>query len=188
VHYPFLASHPQYALAKRQMSAGGTLVTFDIKGGKDATFRFLDALRVIDISNNLGDSKSLITHPATTTHMRVAPEERAKLGISEGSVRLSIGLEDVEDLIEDISIALDAAAGTTPAARPAPKVEPAPKPAKSRAKGQPDPAEPAAKPVVAKAPAKAAVAKPSAKPAPAPEGDLFQAPPEAAAPKRRKKA
>jgi O-succinylhomoserine sulfhydrylase len=188
VHYPFLASHPQYALAKRQMSAGGTLVTFDIKGGKDATFRFLDALRVIDISNNLGDSKSLITHPATTTHMRVAPEERAKLGISEGSVRLSIGLEDVEDLIEDISIALDAAAGTTPAARPAPKAEPAPKPAKSRAKGQPDPAEPAAKPVVAKAPAKPAAAKPSAKPAPAPEGDLFQAPPEAAAPKRRKKA
>ena len=68
VHYPFLASHPQYALAKQQMAAGGTLVTFDIKGGKEATFRFLDALRVIDISNNLGDSKSLITHPATTTH------------------------------------------------------------------------------------------------------------------------
>lgn len=111
VHYPFLASHPQYGLAKQQMAAGGTLVSFDIKGGKEATFRFLDALRVIDISNNLGDSKSLITHPATTTHMRVPAEERARLGISEGSVRLSVGLEDVADLIEDIATALDAAAG-----------------------------------------------------------------------------
>jgi O-succinylhomoserine sulfhydrylase len=113
VHYPFLASHPQYSLAKQQMAAGGTLVTFDIKGGKEATFRFLDALRVIDISNNLGDSKSLITHPATTTHMRLTVEERARLGISEGSVRLSVGLEDVADLAEDIAQALDAAAGHT---------------------------------------------------------------------------
>lgn len=111
VCYPFLASHPQYDLAKQQMAAGGTLVTFDIEGGKEAAFRFLDALRVIDISNNLGDAKSLITHPATTTHSKVAPEERARLGITEGSVRLSVGLEDVADLIEDISVALDAASG-----------------------------------------------------------------------------
>ncbi|QTI81773.1 O-succinylhomoserine sulfhydrylase (plasmid) [Roseomonas marmotae] len=113
VYYPFLASHPQYGLAKQQMAAGGSLVSFDIKGGKEATFRFLDALRVIDISNNLGDAKSLVTHPATTTHSKVAPEERARLGISDGSVRLSVGLEDVADLIEDIATALDAAAGTT---------------------------------------------------------------------------
>ena len=190
VHYPYLASHPQYALAKQQMSAGGTLVTFDIKGGKDATFRFLDALRVIDISNNLGDSKSLVTHPATTTHMRVAPEERAKLGISEGSVRLSVGLEDVEDLIEDISIALDAAAGSAaPRGKPAaPAAKPAAAPAKSRAKGRPDPAAPAEPPVAPKPPKAPASQKPAklpaAKPAPAPEGDLFQEP---VASKRRRK-
>ncbi|MDB5370982.1 MAG: O-succinylhomoserine sulfhydrylase [Roseomonas sp.] len=117
VHYPFLASHKQYALAKRQMAAGGTIITFDIKGGKAATFRFLDALRVIDISNNLGDAKSLITHPATTTHSKVPAEDRARLGITEGSVRLSVGLEDVADLIEDIATALDAAAGNTAAPR-----------------------------------------------------------------------
>ncbi|WP_187830363.1 O-succinylhomoserine sulfhydrylase [Siccirubricoccus phaeus] len=106
--YPFAASHPQHALAKRLMADGGTLVTFDLKGGKEAAFRFCNALQVIDISNNLGDSKSLVTHPATTTHMRIGAEERAKLGITDGTIRLSVGLEDVADLIEDLGAALDA--------------------------------------------------------------------------------
>ncbi|MBY0339415.1 MAG: O-succinylhomoserine sulfhydrylase [Acetobacteraceae bacterium] len=117
VLYPFRPDHPQHALAVKQMTGGGTLVTFeiggsaagDIHGGqKDACFRFMDALRLIDISNNLGDSKSLATHPATTTHMRIGAEERARLGITDGTVRLSVGLEDVADLIEDLADALDA--------------------------------------------------------------------------------
>ncbi|HEY4253374.1 MAG TPA: O-succinylhomoserine sulfhydrylase [Roseomonas sp.] len=108
--YPTRADHPQQALALRQMSAGGTLVTFELKGGKEAAFRVLNALRLIRVSNNLGDSKSMVTHPATTTHMRVGAEERARLGITDGTVRLSVGLEDVGDLIEDLAIALDAAA------------------------------------------------------------------------------
>ncbi len=110
VLYPFRADHPQQKLAMAQMSAGGTLVTFDLKGGKEACFRFMDALGLIDISNNLGDSKSLATHPATTTHMRVGAEERARLGIADGTVRLSVGLEDVADIIDDLSQALDAVA------------------------------------------------------------------------------
>jgi O-succinylhomoserine sulfhydrylase len=110
VLYPHRADHPQAALARRQMpEAGGTLVTFDLAGGKDAAFRFCDALGLIDISNNLGDSKSLVTHPATTTHMRIGAEERAKLGITDGTIRLSVGLEDVRDLIDDLAGALDAA-------------------------------------------------------------------------------
>lgn len=108
--YPFRADHPQHALARRLMKGGGTLVTFDL-AEKDAAFRFCDALRIIDISNNLGDSKSLVTHPATTTHMRIGPEERARLGIGDGTIRLSVGLEDIEDLKEDLALALDAAAG-----------------------------------------------------------------------------
>ncbi|WP_431267318.1 O-succinylhomoserine sulfhydrylase [Dankookia sp. P2] len=109
--YPFRADHPQQALAMRQMSGGGTLVTFELRGGKDAAFRFCNALQVIDVSNNLGDSKSMVTHPATTTHMRIGAEERAKLGITDGTIRLSIGLEDVADLIDDLAAALDAAGG-----------------------------------------------------------------------------
>ncbi|PZP48036.1 MAG: O-succinylhomoserine sulfhydrylase [Azospirillum brasilense] len=106
--YPTLESHPQRELAMRQMSAGGTMVTFDLAGGREAAFAFMNALGVVDISNNLGDSKSLITHPATTTHMRIGAEERAKLGIGDGTVRLSIGLEDEQDLIEDLETALGA--------------------------------------------------------------------------------
>lgn len=106
--YPTLESHPQRELAMRQMSAGGTMVTFDLAGGREAAFAFMNALGVVDISNNLGDSKSLITHPATTTHMRIGAEERAKLGIGDGTVRLSIGLEDQQDLIEDLATALGA--------------------------------------------------------------------------------
>jgi O-succinylhomoserine sulfhydrylase len=109
VFYPTLESHPQRELAMRQMSAGGTLVTFDL-GTKEAAFIMLNRLGLIAVSNNLGDSKSLITHPATTTHMRVGAEERARLGIGPGVVRLSIGLEDPLDLIEDLTQALDGAA------------------------------------------------------------------------------
>ncbi|MBM3584096.1 MAG: O-succinylhomoserine sulfhydrylase [Alphaproteobacteria bacterium] len=107
VLYPGLNSHPQHALARRQMSGFGSIVAFDLPDGKAAAFRFLDTLRLIDISNNLGDAKSMITHPATTTHQRLKPEERAALGIGDGLVRLSVGLEDVDDLIEDLDQALD---------------------------------------------------------------------------------
>jgi O-succinylhomoserine sulfhydrylase len=108
VLYPFRPDHPQQALALRQMAAGGTLVTFEIRGGKAACFAFMNALGLVDVSNNLGDSKSLATHPATTTHMRIGAEERARLGITDGTVRLSVGLEDVADLIEDLAQALEA--------------------------------------------------------------------------------
>jgi O-succinylhomoserine sulfhydrylase len=114
VKYPHLRSHPQYELARKQMSAGGTVLTFELDApggqGKEAAFRFLNALSVIDISNNLGDSKSLITHPATTTHRAMGPEGRAAIGLGDGVVRLSVGLEDVGDLIGDLGQALAAAA------------------------------------------------------------------------------
>jgi O-succinylhomoserine sulfhydrylase len=106
--YPFRKDHPDQKLAMAQMSAGGTIVAFEVKGGKEAAFKMMNAFRIISISNNLGDTKSLATHPATTTHMRIGPEERAKLGITDGIVRLSVGLEDVEDLVDDLSAALQA--------------------------------------------------------------------------------
>mgnify|MGYP001614026069 CR=1 FL=1 len=106
VLHPDLASHPQHALAKKQMKGGGTVVAFDLDGGKPAAFRFLNALRLVDISNNLGDGKSLITHPATTTHQRLPSEERERLGITEGLVRLSVGLEDPADVQDDLAAAL----------------------------------------------------------------------------------
>jgi O-succinylhomoserine sulfhydrylase len=106
VLYPGLDSHPQAALAKAQMTGGSSLVSFEVDGGKARAFRVLNALRLIDISNNLGDAKSLVTHPATTTHHRLKPEERAEQGIGDGLIRLSIGLEDVEDLKEDLARAL----------------------------------------------------------------------------------
>lgn len=106
VLYPFRQDHPQYGLARAQMEGGGGVVTFEIAGGKSAAFRFANALQLIDISNNLGDAKSLITHPATTTHQRVAPEARAELGITDGTLRLSAGLEDPADLCDDIARAL----------------------------------------------------------------------------------
>ncbi len=109
VLYPFRTDHPQHELAKRQMAGGGQIVTFDIDGGKAETFRFLNALKIAKISNNLGDAKSLVTHPATTTHQRLKPEARAELGIGEGTVRLSVGLESVEDLIADLETALSTA-------------------------------------------------------------------------------
>ncbi len=108
VLYPGRADHPQHALAQRQMAGGSTLVAFDIDGDKKATFRFLNALKVIKISNNLGDAKSLVTHPATTTHQRLTPEARVELDIGESLVRLSVGLEAVVDLAEDLERALAA--------------------------------------------------------------------------------
>jgi len=109
VFYPGRADHPQAALAKRQMAGGGPMVAFEVKGGKREAFRLMNALQIIKISNNLGDAKSLVTHPATTTHQRLNPEQRAELGIFDRSVRLSIGLEDVEDLKADLDQALRAA-------------------------------------------------------------------------------
>ncbi|MFG1478787.1 O-succinylhomoserine sulfhydrylase [Xanthobacter sp. V4C-4] len=106
--YPFRDDHPQAALARRQMSGGGTLVTFVVEDGKAGAFRFMDALKVIRISNNLGDAKSLVTHPATTTHQRFTPEARAEMGISDGLLRLSVGLEHPDDLIADLAEALTA--------------------------------------------------------------------------------
>jgi O-succinylhomoserine sulfhydrylase len=109
VIYPGLPDHPQAALARRQMETGGTILSLDLAGGKAAAFRFLDALEIVLISNNLGDAKSLVTHPATTTHQRLGPEQRAVLGIGDGLVRLSVGLEDPSDLEADLRAALDAA-------------------------------------------------------------------------------
>ncbi len=106
VLYPARADHPQHALAMRQMSAGGTLVTFEVEGGQAGAFAVLNALRLIAISNNLGDSRSMVTHPATTTHMRIGAQERALLGIDDGVIRLSVGLEDVRDLVADLEQAL----------------------------------------------------------------------------------
>jgi O-succinylhomoserine sulfhydrylase len=108
VWYPTRADHPQQALALAQMTAGGTVVTFEVAGGKDAAFNVMNAFGLIAVSNNLGDSKSLVTHPATTTHMRIGPEERAKLGITDGVIRLSVGLEDADDLKDDLVQALAA--------------------------------------------------------------------------------
>jgi O-succinylhomoserine sulfhydrylase len=109
VWYPARKDHPQHDLAMRQMTAGGTLVTFELAGGKSAAFRFMNALRLVAISNNLGDSRSMVTHPATTTHMRIGAEERARLAITDGVVRLSVGLEDVADLEYDLARGLHAA-------------------------------------------------------------------------------
>ena len=106
VLYPDLDSHPQVALARRQMRGGSSIIAFEVEGGKARAFRFLSALGLVDIANNLGDAKSLITHPATTTHQRLSAEQRAELGIGDGLVRISVGLEDVEDVKEDLAQAL----------------------------------------------------------------------------------
>jgi O-succinylhomoserine sulfhydrylase len=106
--YPGRPDHPQAAVVKKQMSGGSTLVAFEVAGGKKGAFAFQDALKIVRISNNLGDAKSLITHPATTTHYRLKPQQRAELGISDGMVRLSCGLEHADDLIEDVVTALKA--------------------------------------------------------------------------------
>lgn len=107
VVYPGLKSHPHHAIAMDQMGAGGTVVTLVLKGGQAAAFRLLNALEIIKISNNLGDAKSIITHPATTTHQRLPPEQKLLLGIAPGLVRLSLGIEDSEDILADLTQALD---------------------------------------------------------------------------------
>ena len=107
VYYPGRADHPQHALAKKQMASGGPLVAFQLKGGKDAAFRLMNGMEIFRITNNLGDAKSLVTHPATTTHQRLGPEGRAAIGITDGHLRLSIGLEDITDLLADIDHALN---------------------------------------------------------------------------------
>ena len=106
--YPGLPTHPQYDLAQAEMAAGGTVLSFDLKGGQATAFRFLNALKIITISNNLGDAKSIVTHPATTTHQRLPDDQKAALGITPGLVRLSVGIEDPDDLIADLRQALDA--------------------------------------------------------------------------------
>ena len=106
--YPGRPDPPQAAVAQKQMRGGSTLVAFEIKGGKKAAFRFQDALKLIRISNNLGDAKSLITHPATTTHQRLTPAQRAEIGVTDGLVRLSCGLEHPDDIVEDVMTALEA--------------------------------------------------------------------------------
>src|SRR6185437_192210 len=106
--YPGRPDHPQAAIVRKQMKGGSTMVAFEVDGGLAGAFRFLDALRLVTITNNLGDAKSLITHPATTTHQRLTPEQRAELGISDGLVRFSAGLEHPDDVVEDLLAALDA--------------------------------------------------------------------------------
>ncbi|MBN9555094.1 MAG: O-succinylhomoserine sulfhydrylase [Alphaproteobacteria bacterium] len=109
VLYPFRADHPQHNLARAQMEAGGGIVAFEIEGGKKAAYKLSNALGIIDISNNLGDAKSIITHPETTTHSKLTPEARAELGVTSGLLRLSVGLEDADDLCEDLEQAIKAA-------------------------------------------------------------------------------
>jgi O-succinylhomoserine sulfhydrylase len=111
VIYPGRADHPQANLAAKQMPGGGQMIAFEIEGGKKAAFKFLNALRLILISNNLGDAKSIVTHPATTTHFKLTEAQRDELGISDGMIRLSIGLEAVEDLADDLTQAVKAAKG-----------------------------------------------------------------------------
>jgi O-succinylhomoserine sulfhydrylase len=103
VYYPGLPSHPQHALAMRQQSAGGAIVSFDVRGGREAAWRVIDATRLISITANLGDTKSTITHPASTTHGRISAEARAAAGIGDGLVRVAVGLESVEDLKADLA-------------------------------------------------------------------------------------
>jgi O-succinylhomoserine sulfhydrylase len=108
VLHPFLTSHPQHQLARQQMTGGGTVVTLEVAGGKEGAFAVLNRLQLIDISNNLGDAKTLITHPATTTHRRLGPDGRKEAGISDGTLRISVGLEDITDIIADLEQALSA--------------------------------------------------------------------------------
>jgi O-succinylhomoserine sulfhydrylase len=107
VKYPFLKSHPQYELAKKQMSQGGGIITLDLKGGLERAQRFIDKLNMISVTANLGDSRSIVTHPASTTHSKLSEEERQRVGITNGLIRLSVGLEHFEDIISDVSQALD---------------------------------------------------------------------------------
>jgi O-succinylhomoserine sulfhydrylase len=106
VKYPYLPSHPQFELAKKQMKAGGGIVTFNVKGGVDRGRKFLDSLKMILFSANLGDSRSIATHPASTTHSKLSDAERAQVGIYPGLIRISVGLEHIDDIIADVEQAL----------------------------------------------------------------------------------
>ena len=106
--YPGRPDHPQAAIVQKQMRGGSTLVAFEVAGGKRGAFRFLDALKLVRITNNLGDAKSLVTHPATTTHQRLTAEQRDELGIGDGLVRFSAGLEHPDDIVNDLLTALEA--------------------------------------------------------------------------------
>jgi O-succinylhomoserine sulfhydrylase len=108
VKYPFLPSHPQYALAQKQMSQGGNIISFELKGGLQSGQQFLDHITMLSLSSNLGDSRTIVTHPASTTHSKLSAEERGKVGISDGMIRLSVGLEHPDDILQDIYQALDA--------------------------------------------------------------------------------
>ena len=108
VKYPFLKSHPQYELAKKQMSQGGSIIAFEVKGGLEAGRHFFDNIKLLSLSSNLGDSRTIVTHPASTTHSKLSVEDRLEVGITDGMVRLSIGLEHHEDIIEDLKQALEA--------------------------------------------------------------------------------
>ena len=107
VKYPFLKSHPKYEIAKKQMKAGGCVVAFEVKGGLEAGREFFDSIKLLSLSANLGDSRTIVTHPASTTHSKLSVEERAAVGISDGMVRISVGLEHIDDIIADIKQALD---------------------------------------------------------------------------------
>jgi O-succinylhomoserine sulfhydrylase len=111
VRYPFLPSHPQHDLARAQMSQGGGIVVLELRGGLDAGRRFLDAVQMVSHSANLGDTRTIVTHPASTTHSRLTPAERAAVGISDGLIRVSVGLEHVSDIVADLDDALNRAAG-----------------------------------------------------------------------------
>ena len=106
VIYPHLPNHPQYTVAKELMTKGGTVFAIDFDGNKDASFKFMNNLEIVRISNNFGDAKSLVTHPATTTHQRLSEEQRASLGITDGLVRVSVGLENPDDLLEELVSAI----------------------------------------------------------------------------------
>jgi O-succinylhomoserine sulfhydrylase len=111
VKYPFLESHPQYEIARKQMKKGGGILSFIIKGGIEAGRRFLDAIEMVSLSANLGDSRTIVTHPASTTHARLTEEERLEVGIKPGLIRISVGLEHIDDITEDIRKALERSAG-----------------------------------------------------------------------------
>jgi len=106
VKYPFLPSHPQYGLAKRQMKLGGGLVTFELKGGINRAMKFLNALEMLSLTSNLGDSRTTVTHPPTTTHSKLSPRERLESGVTDGMIRVSVGLEHIDDIINDIEQAI----------------------------------------------------------------------------------
>ena len=109
VKYPFLKSHPKYEMAKKQMKAGGALVAFELEGGLDTGKKFFNNIQMLSLSANLGDTRSIVTHPASTTHAKLSPEARLEAGITDGLIRVSVGLENIADIIKDVSQAIEKA-------------------------------------------------------------------------------